>query len=112
MRVEGAILPIGDARGFTFKAWLRIVGGRPEFRRAPAETAVNPFTGQTVTRTRRDRVEVIVDGHPVGEVSWPQSGERLLNVSIEDTALSLVLELAGELDGEFQEGSPVRESDD
>jgi hypothetical protein len=47
--------------------------------------------------------EVVVDGVAVGDASWSMSeDEPLVDVSIERSALSLVLQWAAELGGEFR----------
>ena len=106
MRIEGTIRPTRDGTGFDREAWCRLVSRRPEFRRYLPRQIRNPFTGKSVTiQPRADGAEVLKEGHPVGNVSWSESDEPLVCVSVEPSAMSLVLEWAKELAGEFHRES-------
>jgi hypothetical protein len=103
MRIEGAILPIGDGVGFSLEAWCQLVESRPEFRRHPARQVRNPITGGAMTlRPPADAAEVLLGGRSVGNVYWSMSEEPLVNVSIEPSGLPLVLAWAAALGGEFR----------
>jgi hypothetical protein len=52
-----------------------------------------------------DSAEVVFEGQTVGNVSWSQSDEPLVNVSIEPSALFLVHEWATIFGGEFRADS-------
>ena len=107
LRIKGAIRPFGVSR-FNREAWCELVARRPEFRRRPPRQARNPFTGEAMTvQPPKDVAEVLSDGHPVGEVYWSMSEEPLVNVSMEPSALPLVLEWAAEIGGEFQPDLPM-----
>jgi len=102
MLIEGAIRPKGQGVNFTRETWCHLIASRPEFRRPSARQIRNPFTGATKTvQAPADAAEVMLEGHSVGSVSWSQSDEKLVNVSIEPAGLSLVLEWAVVLGGEF-----------
>jgi hypothetical protein len=107
MRIEGVIVPTGDASGFTWEAWCTLVSRRPEFRRPSLRQVTNPFTRQPATvRPRPDIAEVLLEGRTVGDVWWSLSEEEpLVNVSIEPSAMPMVLEWAAELGGKFQPAS-------
>jgi hypothetical protein len=47
--------------------------------------------------------DVVIDGRKLGSAWWSMSEEPLVNVSVEPSALPLVLEWAKELGGEFQQ---------
>jgi hypothetical protein len=103
MQVEGTIYPIGDASGFTREAWNQLVASRPEFRHHSPRQARNPFTGEAMILPQSpDAAEIIVDGRIVGTVYWSMSEERLVNVSVEPSALPLVQEWAAALNAEFR----------
>jgi hypothetical protein len=108
MRIEGVILPTGDASGVTWEAWCELVRRRPEFRRPPPRQVTDPFTRQPTTIwPRPDVAEVLLEGRPVGDVWWTMSeDEPLVNVSVEPSTLPMVLEWAAELGGEFREVKP------
>ena len=48
---------------------------------------------------------MILEGQPVGRVSWSMSEEPLVCVIVEQSAMPLVLEWAKELAGEFHKES-------
>jgi hypothetical protein len=102
MRIEGTIHPIGTGEGFTREAWCQLVGRRPEFRRHAPREARNPFSGCTmIVRSPEDAAEVLLGGRSVGEVFWSMSEEPLINVSVEPSALPLVLEWAAAIGGQY-----------
>ncbi len=106
MRIEGTIRPAGDGTGFSREAWRQLIGRRQEFRRRAPRRIRNPFTGGTVmTPQHEDSAEVLLNGHPVGDVWWSMSEEPLVCVSIEPSAMPLVLAWARELRGEFHRES-------
>jgi hypothetical protein len=113
MRVEGAIVPAGDGSRVNRKAWCRHVDSRPELCRPQTRQAINPFTREPmVIRPRPDVADVVVDGSVVGEVSWSMSeDDPQINVSVERSALPLVLQWAAELGGEFREDASPAEAD-
>jgi|SRR5262245_352039 len=104
MRIEGAIVPVGDGRGFTREAWCQLVASRPEFRRSPGrEVRKNPFTGGTMTvRPSADAAEVLLEGQSIADVYLSMSEEPRVNVSIEHRGLPLVSEWAAALGGVFR----------
>jgi hypothetical protein len=53
-------------------------------------------------RPPADAAEVLLGGRSVGDVYWSMSEEPLVNVSIEPSALPMVLEWAVALGGEFR----------
>jgi hypothetical protein len=111
MRIKGVIHPLDGGVGFDREAWCQLVGHRQEFRRHAPRQVRNPFTGEMVTvRTPADAAEVVLDGCVVGEVYWSMSEEPLVNVSVEPSALSLVMEWAAALGGEFCPESPEANS--
>ncbi len=114
MQIEGTIRPTGDGMGFCREAWCQLVSRRPEFRRYPSCQIRNPFTGGTVTlRPHEDSAEVLLGGRPVGKVHWSMSEEPLVWVSVEPSAMPLVLEWTRELGGEFhKESSGIAEPGD
>ena len=102
MRIEGVIRPTGDGAGFNRDRWCQLVGQRPEFRRYPSRRFRNPFTGRTVTvQPPGDGAEVVMGDCMVGSVYWSMSDEPLVNVSVEQSAIHLVVEWAAVLGGEF-----------
>jgi hypothetical protein len=105
MRVEGAILPAGNGSRVNREAWCGLIDSRPELRRPQPWQAINPFTREPmVVRPSDDVAEVVVDGMAVGDASWSMSeDEPLVNVSVQRSALPLVLQWAAELGGEFRE---------
>ncbi|MDR3637850.1 MAG: hypothetical protein P4L84_28855 [Isosphaeraceae bacterium] len=113
MRIEGAILPASDGSRVNREAWCRLIDGRPEFRRPQPRQAINPFTrGPMVIRPTPDIAEVVIDGVVVGNVYWSTCEDHpLVNVSAERSALTLVLQWAAELGGEFGEHRSLAEED-
>jgi hypothetical protein len=106
MRIEGAIRPIGSGLGFDREEWRQLVRRRPEFRRSALRQGRNPLTGGTMTfQPQEDTAEVLLEGSPVGTVYWSMNDEPLVCVSVEQSAMPMVLEWAKELHGEFQEES-------
>jgi hypothetical protein len=107
MPIEGVIRPVGDGIEFTRESWRELIQRRSEFRRPPPQQGRNPFTGgATVFHPSPDAADVVLEGRPVGEVYWSMSEEPLVNVSVEPSAMPLVLEWAKELGGEFRPESP------
>ena len=103
MRIEGAIRPTGDATDFKRDAWCRLVSRRPEFRRPSPREIRNPFTGKAATiRPTNDVAVILLDGREVGQAYWSMSDDAVVNVSVEPSALPLVMEWAAELGGKFQ----------
>ena len=75
----------------------------PEFLRPPPRQFRNPFTGGTMTvHPAPDAADIVLEGQTVGAVYWSMSEKRLVNVSIEPSALPLVHEWAATLAGEFR----------
>jgi hypothetical protein len=106
MLIEGEIRPIADSRDFNREAWCRFVSSRSEFQRYPPQERPNPFTGAMMTiHTPPDAALVIIEGHEVGSVSWSMSDDDLVNVSIDSSAIPLVMEWAKSLGGEFRASS-------
>jgi hypothetical protein len=105
MRVEGAIQPSGNGSRVNREAWCQLVARRPEFRRPAPRQGINPFTREPmILRPTPDVAEVVVDGISVGNVGWSMSEDvPQVNVSVERSAMPLVLEWAQELGGEFHE---------
>ncbi len=103
MRIEGFICPIGEGAAFSREAWCQLVSSRPEFLRPPPRQFRNPFTGGTMTvHPAPDAADIVLEGQTVGAVYWSMSEKRLVNVSIEPSALPLVHEWAATLAGEFR----------
>jgi hypothetical protein len=113
MRVEGAIQPDGDGSGLNREAWCQLVARRPEFRRPEPRQGINPFTREPmIVRPTPDAAEVVVDGVSVGDVGWSMSEDvPQVNVSVERSAVPLVLQWATELGGEFHEESCPSDAD-
>ncbi len=113
MRVDGTILPGSDGSRVTRETWCRLIDSRPEFRRPQPRQAINPFTREPmVIHPAPDAAEVVVDGVAVGDVYWSMSENApLVNVSIERSALPLVVQWAAELGGEFREEPTPGEAD-
>ncbi len=102
--IEGEILPKADAVDFNRDAWCRLVQLRPEFRRYPPRQAPNPFKGGMMNLPSHDDIaEVLLGDQVVGNVHWSMSEEPCVNVSVQPSAMPLVLEWAAELGGEFFE---------
>jgi hypothetical protein len=82
--------------------WRQFIGSRPEFRRQLSISGVNPFSGTEMTVSpRADSAEVIMDNRPVGNVWWSMSDVPMVNISVQEIALPLVLECAKDLNAEF-----------
>lgn len=111
MQVEGEILPVGNGSRVNRDEWCRLIDSRPEFRRPQPREVINPFTQEPmVIRPTPDVAEVVVAGAVVGSVGWSMSeDEPLVNVSVDRSALPLVLQWAAELGGEFRK-SPADHS--
>lgn len=104
MRVEGAIVPAGEGSRVNRDAWCRLIDSCPELRRPQPRQAINPFTREPmVVWPSDDFAQVVIEGIAVGDVYWSMSDQPLINVSIERSALPLVLQWAAELGGEFRE---------
>jgi hypothetical protein len=102
-KIQGAIRPKGTGK-FDRETWCEFVAQRPEFRFPEPREVRNPFTGKSMTVRRNPAdPDVVIDGRTLGIASWSMSEEPLVNVSVEPTAIPLVLEWANELSGEFQE---------
>jgi hypothetical protein len=112
MQVAGAILPSGEGSRVNREAWCRLIDSRREFRRPQPRQTINPFTRQpTIIRPRDDAAETVVDGASVGHASWSMDeAAPLVNVSIAQSALPLVMQWAAELGGEFREDSSPAEA--
>src|SRR3954454_20398513 len=83
MKIEGSIHP---AAGVTFDkaAWCELIDKRPELRRPAPREGINPFTKKPhVFRPRHDAAEVLLNGNVIGDASWSQSEEPLVNVTVE-----------------------------
>jgi hypothetical protein len=102
MRIEGFILPSIDEIPFDCDMWRQLISRRPELQLYPEKTGINPFTkNQMVIAPNPDHAMVILDGRSVGSAFWSMSEETLVCISIESSALPMVLEWAKELRGEF-----------
>lgn len=103
MKVQGTIEPSGDSSSLNRESWCRLVDRRAEFRRPEPRQITNPFTRQaTIIRPPADVASVILNGECVGDVSWSMDEDvPLVNISVEQVALPLVLEWASELGGQF-----------
>ena len=107
MRVKGVIRPVGNGTGFSRESWRELIQRRSEFRRPPPKQGRNPFTGgAAVFHPSPDAADVVLEDHLVGEVSWSMSEEALVNVSVDPSAMPLVLEWAKKLGGEFRQEPP------
>jgi hypothetical protein len=103
MKIEGAIVPAGDGRGFSREAWCQLVGSRPELRRPASRQAPNPFAaGELMTmHPPEDAAEIMLEGRVAGAAGWSMSDEPLVNVSVEPAAMHFVKAWAESLGGEF-----------
>ena len=108
MRVEGEIVPTGSCSRVNLEEWCRLISSHAEFRRPQPRQVLNPFTREPMVITPRpDVAEVVVAGAVVGNVGWSEAEDvPLVNVSFERSAISLVLQWAAELGGEFREAGP------
>ena len=113
MRVEGVILPTGNGSGVNREAWCQFVDRRPEFRRPKPIQMINPFTRKPVmTRPTCDVASVVVDSVLLGSVYWSMDeDDPKVIVSVERSAVPLVLQWAAELGGQFCEDPPSIDAD-
>src|SRR5882672_6831405 len=112
MRIEGAIRPISGAVGFSHQKWCQLVRRRPEFRPYPPRQGQPTYPRHlqfSPPEDLEDAAEVWLNGRVVGNVHWSNSGAPLVNVSVDRSAVSLVLEWATALEGEFREERVVRD---
>ena len=101
MKIEGSIQPAGGAT-FDKAAWCELIDKRPELRRPAPHEGINPFTKKpTVYRPPDDAAEVLLNGNVIGNATWSQSEEPVINVTVEPAGLPLVQELASKLGGTF-----------
>jgi hypothetical protein len=101
MKIEGSIQPAGGV-AFDRAAWCNLIDKRPELRHPSPREAINPFTKKPhIYRPPDDAAEVVLNGDVIGNASWSQSEEPLVNVSVEPAGLPLVQEWAAELRGVF-----------
>ena len=109
MPIKGVIRPTVSTASFNRDAWCQLVNLRPEFRRPPTREITNPFTGKASTiRARNDVAQISLDGRVIGSASWSMTDEALVDVSVEESALPMVMKWAAELGGEFHENNDVR----
>ncbi|MEZ6139648.1 MAG: hypothetical protein R3B84_03665 [Zavarzinella sp.] len=103
MKVEGTIEPDSNISSLSREPWCQLVDRRAELPRPEPRQAINPFTCQSMTiRPTPDVALVILNGECVGDVSWSMDEDvPLVIISVEQVALSLVLEWTKELGGKF-----------
>jgi hypothetical protein len=104
-KITGAIRPLQASPNFNREAWCQFILGEAEFRRRPGREVPNPFKPGTmmIVNPAADSAEVMLDGRPVGSVSWSMSDEPLVIVEVEPLAMPLVQKWAAAMGGEFRE---------
>jgi hypothetical protein len=100
MDVCGTISKAPDPPGVDIDDWVRVARSHPDLCSVEPVVGLNPFTKESMTyRPHPGDVWIVVDGSPVGIMSWAEYGANEIVVCGEgyhvDAIASRVAELLG-----------------
>jgi hypothetical protein len=102
----GQIRSESDPSGIDRDRWVQLIGEHPNLSRPPSQNATNPFTKKpTVIHPPHETARIIIDGNPVGTMTWALDESNGIDVFGDgSTIMPVVEEIARALGGRFRTG--------